>query len=197
MITTRDDVLRFMTAGDQVNFGFGDQSDLYLKLITEELIHETLKGFDKNDIVEIADGIADSIWVIEGFAITVNVSLEKVWRQIAYLRDCIDDEWYDDLDNNIIIEDIVRVYASLRECYRMMDTGYLFFPIVDLINGLISLAITYDIPLQEIWDEVSRSNMSKISDNGKVIKNEFGKIQKPATFSPANIRAILEKHNLV
>lgn len=197
MITTRDDVLRFMNAGDQTNFGFGDQSDLYLKLITEELIHETLKGFDKNDIVEIADGIADSIWVIEGFAITVNVSLEKVWRQISYLRDCIDDEWYDDLDNNIIIEDIIRVYASLRECYRMMDTGYLLFPIVDLINGLISLAITYNIPLQEIWDEVSRSNMSKISDNGKVIKNEFGKIQKPATFSPANIRAILEKHNLV
>jgi predicted HAD superfamily Cof-like phosphohydrolase len=64
------------------------------------------------------------------------------------------------------------------------------------LKELVILAKTLNIPLQEVWDEVSRSNMSKISENGKVIKNEFGKIQKPSTFSPADIKSILQKHNL-
>jgi predicted HAD superfamily Cof-like phosphohydrolase len=193
MINTRDDVLRFMIAGDQTEYGFGSQSDLYLKLITEEVIHETLKGFDKNDIIEIADGIADSIWVIEGMAISLKIDLRDIWDDVNYMG-----QFYDvPLDKNVIVNTLIRDYVSVRESYRFSNEHFLKSPIVNLINGLIQLSKSYKIPLQEIWDEVARSNASKISENGKVIKNENGKIMKPDTFSPANVREILVKHNLV
>jgi predicted HAD superfamily Cof-like phosphohydrolase len=193
MINTRDDVLRFMIAGDQTEYGFGSQSDLYLKLITEEVIHETLKGFDKNDIIEIADGIADSIWVIEGMAISLKLDLRDIWDDVNYMG-----QFYDvPLDKNVIVNTLIRDYVNVRESYRFSNEHFLKSPLVNLINGLVQLSKSYNIPLQEVWDEVARSNSSKISENGKVIKNENGKIMKPDTFSPANVRAILEKHNLV
>jgi predicted HAD superfamily Cof-like phosphohydrolase len=37
------------------------------------------------------------------------------------------------------------------------------------------------------WNEVMRSNFSKIDDDGKVRKREDGKILKPKTFSPPNL----------
>jgi predicted HAD superfamily Cof-like phosphohydrolase len=47
------------------------------------------------------------------------------------------------------------------------------------------------IPQQAVWDEVARSNMSKLVD-GKLIKREDGKVLKPDTFIPPNIKKVLE-----
>jgi predicted HAD superfamily Cof-like phosphohydrolase len=46
------------------------------------------------------------------------------------------------------------------------------------------------IPQQAVWDEVARSNMSKLVD-GKLIKREDGKVLKPDTFVPPDIKSIL------
>ena len=61
------DVEDFMSAGDQpINEELslqGDQQKLYMNLITEEY-KETLEAFENNDLVEVADGLADMVWVI-------------------------------------------------------------------------------------------------------------------------------------
>ena len=63
------DVEDFMSAGDQpINKELslqGDQQKLYMNLITEEY-KETLEAFENNDLVEVADGLADMVWVIMG-----------------------------------------------------------------------------------------------------------------------------------
>jgi predicted HAD superfamily Cof-like phosphohydrolase len=46
------------------------------------------------------------------------------------------------------------------------------------------------IPQQAVWDEVARSNMSKLVD-GKLIKREDGKVLKPDTFVTPDIKSIL------
>ena len=117
-----DDVKVFMNACDQNEKGFGEQSKLYLKLITEEYF-ELMQAYAKNDLIEIADACADLKWVIEG------------------------------------------------------------------------LEYTLDIPNQEVWFEVGRSNLSKISENGKVMKRDDGKVLKPDTYSPPDIRKVFEKCN--
>lgn len=49
------------------------------------------------------------------------------------------------------------------------------------------------IPQQAVWDEVARSNRSK-TQNGKLIKNPVtGKVMKPDTYSPPDIKSILER----
>ena len=109
-----------MDAADQNESGFGEQSDLYLRLVKEEF-EELLEAYKNRDLIEIADACADLKWVIEGLEYTLN------------------------------------------------------------------------IPNQEVWFEVGRSNLSKISENGKVIKREDGKVLKPDTYSPPDIRKVFEK----
>lgn len=122
---TYEDVKMFMEYSDQNQHGINSsQAKLYLKLVEEEFT-ELTDAFAAKDLVEVADGIIDLIWVLEGLAITCN------------------------------------------------------------------------IPVQEIWDEVARSNMSKINPKtGKTDKNENGKVLKPATYSPPEIRKILKEHKL-
>jgi predicted HAD superfamily Cof-like phosphohydrolase len=52
---------------------------------------------------------------------------------------------------------------------------------------------TLQIPQQEVWDEVARSNLAKISDNGKVLKRNDGKVLKPEGWTPPDIKSILRK----
>ena len=193
MINTRNDVRDFMVAGDQVEYGFSFQSNLYMRLITEEVIHETIKEYDLNNIVGIADGIADSIWVIEGFCISLELDLIKIWQNVKEWIDFAESE-PNDVESTVCY--IMEEYVKVRLEYNLQNKDYIEYSVITLLKELVILAKTLNIPLQEVWDEVSRSNMSKISENGKVIKNEFGKIQKPSTFSPADIKSILQKHNL-
>jgi predicted HAD superfamily Cof-like phosphohydrolase len=49
---------------------------------------------------------------------------------------------------------------------------------------------TLGINQQAVWDEVARSNMSKMV-GGKLIKREDGKVLKPATFVKPDIKKAL------
>ncbi|MFN5443905.1 MAG: hypothetical protein ACK48V_06715 [Crocinitomicaceae bacterium] len=47
--------------------------------------------------------------------------------------------------------------------------------------------------IEEVFDEIQRSNMSKLDENGKPIYREYGKILKSDLYFKPNIRAIIEK----
>ena len=117
---SNNDVKVFMDACDQTETGFGNQSDLYFRLIREEF-DELIRAYFGKNMVEIADGCADLKWVIEG------------------------------------------------------------------------LEYTLKLPQQEVWDEVSRSNLSKISSTGKVLKRDDGKVLKPNGWTPTDIKKILKE----
>tara|TARA_B110000977_G_scaffold14028_1_gene17508 strand:+ start:337 stop:711 length:375 start_codon:yes stop_codon:yes gene_type:complete len=80
------DVEDFMESGQQ---DFPDlqgmtskQAKLYMDLITEEY-NETWRAFNVDkDIVEVADGLADMVWVIMGMASTLNIPFDKVWNEV-------------------------------------------------------------------------------------------------------------------
>ena len=79
------DVEDFMSAGDQpINKELslqGDQQKLYMNLITEEY-KETLEAFENNDLVEVADGLADMVWVIMGMCSSCGIEFNKVWEEV-------------------------------------------------------------------------------------------------------------------
>ena len=47
--------------------------------------------------------------------------------------------------------------------------------------------------IEEVFDEIQRSNMSKLGDDGKPIYREDGKVLKGPNYFKPNIKAILEK----
>jgi predicted HAD superfamily Cof-like phosphohydrolase len=90
-------------------------------------------------------------------------------------------------------------YDLVREEFYELAYAFKAFDIVetadacaDLIWVVEGLCHSLGIPLQKVWDEVARSNMSKIVD-GKLVKREDGKVLKPDTYSPPNIKTILKK----
>lgn len=64
--------------------------------------------------------------------------------------------------------------------------------LADLIYVAVGTALEYGIPLDRVWDEVQRSNMSKLDpETGKAIKRADGKILKGPSFSPPDISGVL------
>ena len=64
--------------------------------------------------------------------------------------------------------------------------------LADIIYIACGTAVSYGIPLDEVFAEVHRSNMSKLVD-GKPIYREDGKVLKPAGWSPPDIKGVLDK----
>ena len=81
----QNDVANFMKAGEQpVRSELsleGDQATLYMNLISEEY-QETLSAFKNNDVIEVADGLADMVWVIMGMCNSCGIDFDSVWQEV-------------------------------------------------------------------------------------------------------------------
>ena len=84
---SQEHVATFMKAGGQKVYKDlqscrgNPQGNLYWDLIHEELV-ELATGLLRDDTVEIADAIGDSIWVLLGLACTLGIDMDRVWQEI-------------------------------------------------------------------------------------------------------------------
>lgn len=58
-----------------------DQTNLYMRLVQEEF-DETLDAYMKGDTIELADGIADMVWVLMGLASSAGIPFDAVWDEV-------------------------------------------------------------------------------------------------------------------
>lgn len=49
----------------------------------------------------------------------------------------------------------------------------------------------------QAWDLVHANNMTKLDENGKVVKNEYGKVIKPANYKPVDLSILFSKKSPV
>jgi predicted HAD superfamily Cof-like phosphohydrolase len=94
----------------------------------------------------------------------------------------------------LYMELITEEFQELIEAFLARDMVEIADACADLKWVIEGLEHTLNIPQQEVWNEVARSNLSKISPTGKVLKREDGKVMKPDTFSPADIKSIINKN---
>lgn len=59
-----------------------DREALRIKLIHEEVVNELLPAMEHRRLAEIADGMADAIYVIVGAALEYGIPLDKVWEAV-------------------------------------------------------------------------------------------------------------------
>lgn len=88
---------------------------------------------------------------------------------------------------------IAEEFQELTEGWNKRDLVEIADACADLVWVIQGLNHSLGIPQQKVWDEVARSNMSKISENGKVLKRADGKVQKPETYSPPDIASIINE----
>lgn len=63
----------------------------------------------------------------------------------------------------------------------------------DMMYIIYGTAISYGIPLDDIFNEIHASNMSKLGEDGKPIRREDGKILKGPNFFRPDIAKFLKK----
>lgn len=78
-----------------------------------------------------------------------------------------------------------RSFQSLENLTEFVDGA------VDTIYVILWTLNKIGVPADACFAEIQRSNMAKLH-NGKVVKNEFGKVKKPEGWTPPDIFSILK-----
>ena len=95
----------------------------------------------------------------------------------------------------------LRIKLLDEEVFEYTDAEYaddlveIADALADIIYIACGTAVSYGIPLDDVFAEVHRSNMAKLVD-GKVIRREDGKVQKPEGWTAPDIKGVLEKSHL-
>lgn len=102
---------------------------------------------------------------------------------------------------NEFVDEVTLIPSKSDELIQSMindDLKGVADGIADVLYVVIGTAIAYGINIQEIFDEVQRSNMTKavwddVNSEWVVLRREDGKVLKPPTFSEADIEPILQR----
>ena len=95
--------------------------------------------------------------------------------RIIELRKKLIDEEFNELKQAINDKDIVEVADALT----------------DILVVTYGAGVAFGIDLDKCFEEVHRSNMSKLSAEGKPIYNEFGKVMKGPNYFKPNLKKFL------
>lgn len=107
---------------------------------------------------------------LPALAVTQFPSADRVRLRLELI-----DEEREELDEALENSDLVEVADALG----------------DILYVVIGMALEFGIPIQKVFDEIQRSNMSKLGADGLPIVREDGKILKGPNYSPPDIRSIL------
>ncbi|MFD6517631.1 hypothetical protein [Rhodococcus sp. NPDC060176] len=161
-----------------------------LQLIAEEL-NELDEAVGQRNLVEVADAVADLIYVMSGMLLRLGMTAPRLLRSVnpigipAPHRQGM---WL-----------LAEGYAlkAHRELGKMFITS---FGCGDVrrhagyaAKALRELAGTLGIPLQAVWDEVQRSNMAKVVEGVVVRDPVTNKILKPDGWTAPDIAGVLER----
>jgi predicted HAD superfamily Cof-like phosphohydrolase len=114
------------------------------------------------------------------------------YRQ-AYLYESLVDEEYRELKAAMAELRMALKYPGARNIADL--TAEVVDALVDIQYVCLGLGHSLGVDMDKSWDEVQRSNMSKVCDKtGKVQKHpETGKVQKPVTFSPPDMLKVVRE----
>lgn len=102
------------------------------------------------------------------------------------------------LGEALILEEVVDETLPALLKYRRNPS---FENLVELADGLVDsvyvllhTANSLGIPFDLVWDEVQKSNMAKVWEDGTAHKREDGKILKPPGWKPPDIFGVLMEY---
>jgi len=114
----------------------------------------------------------------ESFKQEVNNTPKIPTKSDCDLRYDLAQEELDEYQDAVFNNDIVEVLDSL------VDQMYILLGSVNF-HGLQDQFL-------RAFDLVHENNMSKLDENGNVLKNEFGKVIKPKGFKPVDLKQLFE-----
>ena len=92
-----------------------------------------------------------------------------------------------DLRKKLIEEE----FQELKDAIKDNDIVEVADALTDILVVTYGAGVAFGIDLDKCFEEVHRSNMSKLSQEGKPIYNEFGKVMKGPNYSPPDLKKII------
>ena len=97
-------------------------------------------------------------------------------------------------DENIIKLRLKLIKEELEELEQALNDKNLL-EVADALTDILYVTYgaghSFGINLDACFDEVQRSNMSKLNEDGKPIYNEYGKVMKGPNFSKPNLKKFI------
>jgi len=97
-----------------------------------------------------------------------------------------------ELQRDMLIEEV----EEYDEACRDKDLVKIADALGDIIYVALGAVAEHGIQgcIEEILDEIQRSNMSKVQPNGTVLKAKNGKVMKPSNYFKPDIARIIKNH---
>jgi predicted HAD superfamily Cof-like phosphohydrolase len=90
------------------------------------------------------------------------------------------------------IDLLVEEVQEFADAARNGNLAALADALADIAYVTYGAALTYGIDLDAVLREIHRSNMSKLGPDGRPVLRADGKVLKPVTYRPPNVKAVLE-----
>ena len=69
-------------------------------------------------------------------------------------------------------------YDELIQALQWGDKRFIAKEAADLVYVAVGTCVALDIPFDDVWDALQKSNMSKLDEEGKVVLSPEGKVLK-------------------
>ena len=93
--------------------------------------------------------------------------------------------------NNLRYELINEELGELKTAISQKDLIEVADALTDILYVTYGAGHAFGIDLDKCFDEVQRSNMSKLDENGKPIYNNLGKVMKGPKYFKPNLKKLL------
>ena len=101
-------------------------------------------------------------------------------------------EFPDEKIQNLRVSLIEEELSELKEAIKNKDIKEVADALTDILYVTYGAGHAFGIDLDKCFDEVQRSNMSKLDENGKPIFNENGKVLKGPNYFKPNLEKFVK-----
>ena len=101
-------------------------------------------------------------------------------------------EFPDEKIQNLRVSLIEEELSELKEAIKNKDIKEVADALTDILYVTYGAGHAFGVDLDQCFDEVQRSNMSKLDENGKPIFNEHGKVLKGPNYFKPNLEKFVK-----
>lgn len=159
---------------------------LRINLIDEEVNELMKKGYLHKNFVEIIDALADIVYVAVGAAHTHGLKLDLNIERPLFEFAQHDTDFSEGLSVSLDFMNLNVRYTFATDTDTQKEL------LEEIILLCYKTSDRYGVDLDEILDEVHRSNLSKLDENGNPIYSPEGKVLKGKNYFAPDIAAVLE-----
>ena len=111
----------------------------------------------------------------------------KTFGQEIKLKSSLSSDKINSLRIGLIEEEL----GELKQAIEQKNLLEVVDALTDILYVTYGAGHAFGIDLDECFHEVHRSNLSKLGEDFKPIKREDGKVLKPDTYSPPDLKTVL------